>query len=271
MSHKSRFQNRTYLREDQYRDSGNLGARARLHEQYASNRMGWFEWVLEHLALQDRDQVLECGCGPGWLWRHNLDRLPKGCRITLTDLSPGMVSEAQEALAGSQQVNRFLDADITRLPFEDREFDLVVANHMFYHVADRPKGLAEVKRVLRQDGCLYAATVGAKHMVELRDLRQQLFPKMAASFRKLGEEFSLENGGSQLASYFRRVELYRYENRLCVTDTEPIIDYLLSSSEARREVVPHRLKHTVISIQHKIDDYGCFEIKTDSGLFAARI
>ena len=44
-------------------------------------------------------RVLECGCGPGWLWRDKVERVPENCQVTLTDLSPGMVAEAEAALA----------------------------------------------------------------------------------------------------------------------------------------------------------------------------
>ena len=142
MEDNSLLQNAEYLRQDQYRDSRNLGSRAQLHQQYGSNSTGWFEWVMAHLSLKPGNHVLECGCGPGWLWRENLERLPAGCEITLTDLSPGMVAEAEEALSQTGRSFRFLDADIVDLPFEDQSFDIVIANHMLYHVPDRQKAAA---------------------------------------------------------------------------------------------------------------------------------
>ena len=99
MERDSLFQNTKYLRGDQYRDSQNLGARAQLHQRFSKDSNGWFRWVMSFLGLEQGIEVLECGCGPGWLWRNNLDALPIECQITLTDLSPGMVAEAQNWLA----------------------------------------------------------------------------------------------------------------------------------------------------------------------------
>ena len=97
----SHFQDANYLRDDQYRDSHNLEARAQLHQRFGTATMSWRLWVFNQLELKSGQVVLECGCGPGWLWRGNLDNMPPECQITMTDLSPGMVAEAEAALSGT--------------------------------------------------------------------------------------------------------------------------------------------------------------------------
>jgi SAM-dependent methyltransferase len=42
--------------------------------------------------------------------------------------------------------------DMLDIPFEDRAFDLVIANHVLEHVADDLKALAEIHRVLKPGG-----------------------------------------------------------------------------------------------------------------------
>ena len=42
--------------------------------------------------------------------------------------------------------------DIQDIPFPDHCFDVVIANHMLYHVPDLTKAISEVHRVLRTDG-----------------------------------------------------------------------------------------------------------------------
>jgi ubiquinone/menaquinone biosynthesis C-methylase UbiE len=270
MDRNSLLQNAEYLRGDQYRDSRNLGARAQLHQRYGSNPTGWFRWVMVHMGLGQANSVLECGCGPGWLWRNNLDELPAGCQIMLTDLSPGMVAEAEDALFASGHDFQFSEADITTLPFDDQIFDVVVANHMLYHVPDRKKALAEVQRVLKLDGRFLAATVGENHMLEMRSLRQQLVPEYPATFLQSSKAFSLENGRAQLAPWFTQIKLYRYENRLIVTEVEPLLEYVLSSSQARSEVDLEQLQAARETAQRRIEEHGSFDIMTDSGMFVAQ-
>lgn len=43
-------------------------------------------------------------------------------------------------------------ADMLDIPFEDRSFDVVIANHVLEHVADDLKALTEIHRVLKRGG-----------------------------------------------------------------------------------------------------------------------
>ncbi len=142
---------------DQYGDASNLNARIALHERFSANAYGWPRWVFDQLDLPDESHLLEIGCGAGGLWADNLDRIPAGWEITLTDASPGMLAEAQRNLS-IQRRFAFRLADAQKLPFEDGAFDAVIANHMLYHVPDRPRAFSEIARVLRDGGTLYAAT-----------------------------------------------------------------------------------------------------------------
>ena len=270
MARNSLLQDAEYLRGDQYRDSRNLGARSLLHQLYGTNPQGWFEWVMVHMDLRPGCKVLECGCGPGWLWRNNLEALPVGCQFTLTDLSPGMVAEAEEALSATYRDFRFLDADIAELPFDDQTFDIVVANHMLYHVPDRSRALSEVQRVLKPNGRFFAATIGDHHMGELWDLRMLLAPELTILFQQSSKEFSLENGKGQLAPWFNQIKIYRYENNLKVTDVEPLLAYILSSTQSRNRVEPEQLHKVRQTVQNSIEEHDSFDISTSAGLFVAQ-
>jgi len=57
--------------------------------------------------------------------------------------------------------------DAQELPYADGCFDAVIANHMPFHVADRPTA-SVIRRVLAAVGRVYATTVGEPHMEELR-------------------------------------------------------------------------------------------------------
>lgn len=261
-------QNVDYLRDDQYRDASNLSARARLHVLYSTNATCWPVWVFDQLNLQPGMRVLECGCGPGWLWRENLDRIPANCQLTLTDLSPGMVAESEAVLGQSAVDFTFREVDMSALPFPDESFDVVVANHMLYHVAERPKALAEVKRVLGSNGRFYAATNGQAHLRELHDLVRQFMPGFSTRmFEDL--PFSLENGRRQLEAVFPHVDLLPYPDSLEVTDVQPLLDYILSSSEIRAQITQETLQQITDYVNQEIDSKGAFHITKASGLFVA--
>ena len=81
------------LLREQYPDGRNLGARLSLHDRFSRNQTGWHRWVFGQLDLEPDARVLELGCGPAALWHRNLDLLPSGWEITLSDFSPGRLSD----------------------------------------------------------------------------------------------------------------------------------------------------------------------------------
>lgn len=272
------YQNPEQLRSDQYKDGRNLNARVALHRLFSVAEQEWIPWVWHQIDLQAGEQVLECGGGPGWLWRDHTDRIPAGCHITFTDLSPGMVAEAQAALAHAATRFTFQTVNIMELPFDDHSFDVVIANHMLYHVPDRPKALAEIKRVLKENGRFLAATNGKNHLVELRKLGKDLLPlnwlqaqeEMASEETPIARGFRLEDGRSQLEPFFSHIELRHYPSHLAVTEVEPLLDYILSSRESRQNMTVRRRQQISEHVRQIIADNGHFHISKDTGIFIAR-
>lgn len=271
MTSKNLFQDGDYLQKNQYRNSSNLDARAELHRRFSTASQRWQPWVFQFLSLEPGMRVLECGCGPGWLWRENLAHIPAGCQITLTDLSPGMVAEAEAALAGSGHHFVFQQANIQALAFADEHFDVVVANHMLYHVPDLPQALAEVRRVLKRNGRFVAATNGNNHMKELPLLVPESVRQIAASLRVRGDAgqlpFRLENGRAALEPYFERVDLHLYDDGLVITEVEPLLAYAFSMINPGVDVPETAVAQLRESWTAKIEAEGSIQISKESGVF----
>src|SRR5579859_2254301 len=153
----------------QYHDATNLRARQQIYPT-VNGRNPWHRWVFEQLVIPAGGRLLELGCGPGALWVENDERLPADWSVTLTDRSPGMVTEAQRSLEHTGHPFAFAVADAEAIPFPDGSFDAVVANHMLYHVPDKPRAFVETRRVLRPGGRLYAATNGKAATISRPDL-----------------------------------------------------------------------------------------------------
>jgi SAM-dependent methyltransferase len=137
-----------------------------------------------------RADVLECGCGTGRFGE--TPELPRSLDVTLTDLSPGMVDEAV-ARARANGFDRVSGqaVDVQSLPFGDGSFDVVVANHMLYHVPDPDRGVAELARVLRPEGVALVATNGYGHMKEINEALAEVFGSHAEG---LNEVFGIDTG-----------------------------------------------------------------------------
>lgn len=156
--------NQQYLLTKQYQNSSNLNARIQLHARFSTNKYGWHRWIFDQLKIVAGSHMLELGCGPASLWSANRDRIPADWHITLSDFSEGMIENARQNLSSIQHPFSFAVIDAQTIPFADASLDVVIANHMLYHVPDRPKALAEIQRVLKPEGRLYASTVGNQHL-----------------------------------------------------------------------------------------------------------
>ncbi len=233
-----------YLRDVQYRDSTRLAARASLHVKYSTAPVAWYRWVAMQVPWPARARVLEVGCGAGWLWAEASAHLSGGLDLTLSDLSRGMVVEAVERVGGLGRHRRVEGrvADAQALPFTPDCFDVVVANHMLYHVPDPRMAVAELARVVRPGGVVIAGTVGPSHLRELDDIRAEVFdqPRIAAPVAIFG----VEVGEPMLRGCFVDVEWRHYDDWLDCTDPDDVLAFLAStppvegaSNEERRRVV----------------------------------
>src|SRR5260221_151614 len=204
-----------YLRDEQYRDADNFSARVELHRRFSTNRGSWQRWVFDHLlaALGPEAQVLEVGCGPALLWRANLDRLPAGWHVMVTDFSPGMFETVRRAQA---------------LPFADASFDAVVANHMLYHMPDRPSAIAELARVLRPGGWLFAGTNGPAHLIEIERTVRRAGAQDGWWRAEAVNGFTLENGPEQRAASFAAGTLVRYLDGLTLAGPQSLLPHIFS-------------------------------------------
>lgn len=269
MSHTSYAE---YLKEHQYASGSNLNARIRIHQQYSTNPIGLPLWIFNQMQLPPRAEILEIGCGTGNQWLSVWELIPTGWKLTLTDFSEGMLAEAEQNLRGKIPNLIFKVADAQDLPFADASFDAVVANHMLYHVPDRPRALSEFKRVLRPGGKLYAATNGRHHMTALYAWADQFgldTASVAAVAFRVGN-FSLENGAEQLMPFFSEVHMEPYHDSLEVTDACPLVDYVASvlPSAILNENL-EKLKAFHEWIEEQIATNGAVHIPKAAGLFIA--
>ncbi len=147
-------------------------------------------------------------------------------------------------------------------------FDLVIANHMLYHVPDIHRGIREIQRVLKPGGLLFAATNGREHLRELDDLLSERLPGYPQSSTEM-RRFSLEVAPGIVGEHFARVEVRRYESNLVVTEADPLISYIRSMwgviESANKAVTTNLENH----LRERISREGQFLITQSVGLVIA--
>jgi ubiquinone/menaquinone biosynthesis C-methylase UbiE len=124
--------------------------RGRLHHQIADRTAD-----LALTCVPAPAQILDIGCGTGYLLGRLAARVPRARVLAGIDAAPAMIEVARSAATDARL--RFVVGTAERLPWPDRTFDLVVSTTSFDHWADQRAGLAECARVLAPGGCLVLA------------------------------------------------------------------------------------------------------------------
>lgn len=279
----------------QYKNSGNISARIDLHKNYSINKKGWFPWLFDEIGFNtyieshkadvkkksgkhNKITVLEIGCGNGALWRENLKKIPEDLHIVLSDVSLGMINDAENSLkkaAGkSAKLNsllennfEFMEFDSNIIPFEDESVDIVIANHMLFYFDKPDKVLSEVKRVLKKGGFLFASTYGSRHMKEITDLVKEFDDRIALAAKDLYLIFGLDNGEKILKKYFTNIEKNLYDDYLYVDKAEPLLEYIMSCHGNQRRYIPDKYKEFKAFVEKKTKKG--FKITKESGYFKA--
>lgn len=261
------FSDREYLRREQYSDSTNLNARILIHQLFSTSNQSWNDFIFEHLPLQPGIKILALGCGNAMQWQVNQHRFPLSDQIFLTDISYGMVAEAQKALINNPRF--FVSCqDSQDLAFSERDFDFITANHMLYHVASLGKVLSSAARLLKPEGGFMAATNGAGHMRELDALLLE-FDERFLSQGAINASFNLENGAEQLSPYFGKIERIDYPSDLWVTDSSLLSAYAFSRPAVRLTIPAERETELVRFLQLRIEQDGGILIHKKTGIFLA--
>ena len=258
-----------YLKSDQYKDASKLAARAQLHANYSRSKIGWFTWMFDLYQLPPNARILELGAGAGWLWVNNATRIPAGWQITLSDFSPGMLDEQRKALAHVPHAFEHQEIDAQAIPYPDAAFDALIANHMLYHVPDRAKAIAEMRRVLKPGGTLYTATNGTKHMQEVHRMMAHFgFERNDWLNGFIAEDgYRLENAPDQLRAQFGQVELRRFDDGIEIDTPDPLIAYILSMPVS---ISDEKLAEIRAYIAAEIAKNGKMSITKDMGVLIAR-
>ena len=98
-------------------------------------------------------QVLELATGTGLIAKNIVNA---AAHIEATDASAEMIAEAKRDNQSAKL--HFSVQDMFRLPYADRSFDVVIVSNALHIVPEPERALAEIRRVLKDDGILIVPT-----------------------------------------------------------------------------------------------------------------
>jgi trans-aconitate methyltransferase len=114
---------------------------------YADNSSAqeiWAKELIEKLALQGKEHLLDIGCGDGKI-THTLSRELTGGRVVGIDQSPNMIELASKKF--NENNLSFLVMDATRVSLSEK-FDIVFSNAALHWIKDHKKILIHIKKHL---------------------------------------------------------------------------------------------------------------------------
>ena len=204
-----------------YGDPRSHEAVSALIRRHSANTRDVRDAILEGTDLSSATEVLDLGCGFGFMAQAAAHLLPPQGRITGVDALPanGVPFTSRVRAEGRQAEFVCMTVD-RRLPWRDRSYDLVVSTYSLYFF---PQALAEISRVLRPDGRFLTVTHSAeslRKMLVLAGIPEERAPLLATVRR-----FCSENGSEVLRGSFSSVRAIDYRNTLIFDPTE--IDDLL--------------------------------------------
>jgi ubiquinone/menaquinone biosynthesis C-methylase UbiE len=254
----------------QYASDDNLAVRIRTHKLYTEPKYDFIDWVLGHVPWQGDETVLDVGCGSGGYVAATRSRVR---RYVAGDYSFGML--AGLAFDGLHRVN--LNAE--RLPYASNSAEIILANHMIYHVMDRPAAVREFHRVLKPGGTLLAATNAASSMAEFNTLLRSAAEKLGAKPMQIANStmtFTLENGAALLNTVFTNVEVDIMDAAFVFPTAQPVVDYLATTKERHVPRLPRSKTWNDLAqvltelVQAEIDAQGEFRVSKKTGVFVCR-
>lgn len=251
---------------EQYKNAKNLNDRISLHEKYSTNKQGWFNWLFNQIDFSKVNRLLELGCGNGKLWQENSIDL-RNREIFLSDISEGMVEEVRNKLGSDFNC---IVADAEKIPFKDSYFDTIIANHVLFYLNDLNLGLKEIDRVLKSDGIIYCSTYGKNHMKEITEIVQSFDSRINLSNHSLYDIFGLENGEDILSKYFSNIQRMDYQDSLEITESKPLIDYIMSCHGNQNEILGPRLNEFKEYIEELLKNNGKIVVTKQAGLFVCK-
>lgn len=261
--------------KEQYKTVDNLNRRINIHS-YSTSPEDWMKWVFDRMNIQQGDRILELGCGTGLLWTRNFDQLRPDTELFLTDISEQMLQSVRNFFEDNRdELNKknikvhFIVADANDLHI-DGDFDVIIANHMLYHVERKKQCLDNIRKHLKQGGTFYCSTIGSGHMRQIHELIQEFDSNLIVPLKKVADTFTLQNGGEQLRHYFNKVKLEVQDNDLVVDDATAIWNYVFSFGGNISQTLDSRGESFMSLIEEKLRKQGALYINKETGLFTCK-
>ena len=260
--------NNTKEVEKQYNNTSKFNKRQSFHDKYSTNKYGFRNWLFDKYEVKEGIKILELGAGNGLLWEEKYEKLPANVTLVLSDITDGMCDLLRKIQKKYPNI-QVKKIDIQDIPYANEMFDIVIANHMLYHVTDVEKAIREVYRVLKKGGIFYASTLGTEGLQKYLHNRLKEFDKKLDLFAIDKWSFTLQSGGSLLNTYFRKVEMFDYPDSIEIPDEHILVEWIFTSV-IMQNMDKTQFKDLPKHFRKYKDELGILHIPKKIGLFISK-
>lgn len=227
--------------------------------------------ALDGLDLSSASNVLDIGCGFGFMASTVAARLPSHGRIIGVDAclqnGPAFLSAVRSQGRRAEFHNRMIGCE---LPWPDDCFDLVIASYSLYFF---PEIIPAIARVLHAQGTFVTITHSESSFARLCEAAGLSLHD--APIFHLIRRFSAENGADMLARCFADTQKIDYPNQLLFEcgHFEDLLDYARFKLPLfRQEPASVSLSDAPMrtTLERHLSEGGSFSIEKDDAVFYAR-
>ena len=157
------------------------------------------DYIVQRYPPERYSHVFEPGIGNG---RIAFPLVSKGYQVSGMDISGEMLAQLETRIINKGLAGRisFQKGDVAKLPYPDKSFDLAIAVHLFWFVAEWKKAIDELVRVLKPGGpIILMNTGGGKEIPAVNDRYKEICSALGNPVQSVG-----------------------------VKDTQEVLDYLIS-------------------------------------------
>ena len=166
---------------DSVRDVAHPDWNATSYDAISAPQQAWGAAVVDRLALDGAEAVLDAGAGTGRVTEMLLERLPAG-RVIAVDASPSMCEHARERLPPERAT--VICADLLELELRD-PVDAIVSTATFHWILDHDALFTRMRAAVRPGGQFVAQCGGAGNLTAVRRIGEGLGAPFAEHLERM--------------------------------------------------------------------------------------
>ncbi|MBR4825258.1 MAG: class I SAM-dependent methyltransferase [Spirochaetaceae bacterium] len=115
----------------------------------------YLQFLVEKVwKITKKVDVVDFGCGYGYLGLVLMPLLPEGSTYTGVDISEELITKGREIFKSVPFKHKFIVSSANGVPEKADTFDIAICNSVLMHIPEPDAVLAEIKRITKNDGMI---------------------------------------------------------------------------------------------------------------------